>query len=302
MPRDQVNEIAAFLAVARERSFTKAAEQFGVTPSALSHTVKELEERLGVRLLSRTTRSVATTEAGERLQRRVGPLMEQISAELDDVGALRERPAGTIRITCTDAVIETVFRPRLAAFLQRYPDIHVELSMNYALTDIVGEKFDAGVRIGEDLERDMVATRIGPDWRFSVIGAPAYFERRSPPATPHELSNHNCINMRLATASGFLRWEFRSPEGRDLHLRVEGQASFNTALSVLDAAIDGIGLGFVPQELAAPYVADGRLAEVLVDWCPIIDGFHLYYPSRKGNSPAFAAFVEAMRYRVSTAQ
>src|SRR3954453_14239684 len=211
MPRDQINEIAAFLAVARERSFTKAAAQFGITPSALSHTVKGLEERLGVRLLSRTTRSVATTDAGERLQRRVGPLMEQIDVELDDLRALRERPAGTIRITCTDAVIETVFRPRLAAFLHRYPDIHVELSMDYAFTDIVGQKFDAGVRIGEALERDMVATRIGPDWRFSVVGSPAYFERRSPPATPHELGNHNCINMRLATARGVLRSGFRPP-------------------------------------------------------------------------------------------
>jgi len=301
MPRDQINEIAAFLAVARERSFTKAAAQFGITPSALSHTVKGLEERLGVRLLSRTTRSVATTDAGERLQRRVGPLMEQIDVELDDLRALRERPAGTIRITCTDAVIETVFRPRLAAFLHRYPDIHVELSMDYAFTDIVGQKFDAGVRIGEALERDMVATRIGPDWRFSVVGSPAYFERRSPPATPHELGNHNCINMRLATAGGFLRWEFRSPEGRDLHLRVEGQAAFNTAMSVLGAAVDGIGLGYVPQEIAAPYLASAKLREVLVDWCQMIDGFHLYYPSRKRNSPAFAAFIEAMRYRGSGA-
>jgi DNA-binding transcriptional LysR family regulator len=299
MPRDYINEIAAFLAVARERSFTKAAAQLGVTASALSHTIKGLEERLGVRLLSRTTRSVATTDAGERLRRRVGPLMEQIDAELDDLGALRETPAGNIRITCADAVIETVFRPKLAAFLQRYPDVHVELSMDYAFTDIVAEKFDAGVRIGEAVERDMVATRIGPDWRFSVVGSPAYFERRSPPATPHELTNHNCINMRLATGGGFLRWEFRSPEGRDLNLRVEGQVAFNTALSVLGAAIDGIGLGFVPQELAAPHVAAGRLAEVLVDWCPTIDGFHLYYPSRKRNSPAFAAFVEAMRYRNS---
>jgi DNA-binding transcriptional LysR family regulator len=257
-----------------------------------------LEERLGVRLLARTTRNVATTEAGERLRRRVGPLMEQISAELDDIGALRDRPAGTIRVTCADAVIETVFRPKLADFLQRYPDIHVELSMDYAFTDIIGEKFDAGVRIGEALERDMVATRIGPDWRFSVVGSPSYFERRSPPDTPSELTNHNCINMRLATAGGYLRWEFRSPDGRHLNLRVEGQAAFNTATSVLGAAIDGIGLGFVPQGLVAPYLEDGRLVEVLADWCPLYEGFHLYYPSRKRNSPAFAAFIEAMRYRV----
>lgn len=294
MPRDRINDLAAFLAVARERSFTKAAAQLGVTPSALSHAVKGLEEQLGVRLLSRTTRNVATTEAGDRLQLRVRPLMDQIDAELNSVGALRDRPAGNIRITCSDAVIETVFRPKLADFLRAYPDIHVELTMEYAFTDIVEGKYDAGVRVGEDLDRDMVATRIGPDWRFSVVGSPAYFARRSPPDRPQDLNNHNCINLRLSTG-GFLRWEFRSPEGKDLDLRVEGQAAFNTATSVL--VIEGIGLGFLPQEMVAPYLADGRLVETLVDWCPMIDGFHLYYPSRKRNSPAFAAFVEAMRYR-----
>jgi DNA-binding transcriptional LysR family regulator len=296
MPRDQINQIAAFLMVAQERSFTKAASLLGVTPSALSHTIKGFEELLGVRLLARTTRNVAPTEAGERLQRKIGPLMEQISAEIEDIGTFRDRPAGTVRITCTDAVIETVFRPKLSTFLLQFPDIRVEMDMDYAFTDIVEGKFDAGVRIGESIERDMVATRIGPDWRFSVIGSPAYFERRSPPDTPYELSNHNCINMRLATAGGYLRWEFQSPEGRDVHLRVEGQAAFNTATAVLGAAMDGIGLGFVPQELAAPHLADGRLVEVLASWCPLIDGFHLYYPSRKQNSRAFAAFIEAMRF------
>lgn len=291
-----MNDLASFLAVARERSFTKAAAQLGVTPSALSHAVKGLEEQLGVRLLSRTTRNVATTEAGDRLQLRVRPLMEQIEAELDSVGALRDRPAGNIRITCSDAVIETVFRPKLAGFLRAYPDIHIEISMEYAFTDIVEGKYDAGVRVGEDLERDMVATRIGPDWRFSVVGSPAYFERRSLPEMPHDLSNHNCINLRLSTG-GFLRWEFRSPEGKDLDVRVEGQAAFNTATSVLGAAIEGVGLGFLPQEMVAPYLAEGRLVEALVDWCPIIDGFHLYYPSRKRNSPAFAAFLDAMRHK-----
>jgi DNA-binding transcriptional LysR family regulator len=222
--------------------------------------------------------------------------MEQIDAELDSVGALRDRPAGNIRITCSDAVIETVFRPKLAGFLHAYPDIHVEISMEYAFTDIVEGKYDAGVRVGEDLERDMVATRIGPDWRFSVVGSPAYFERRSLPEKPHDLSNHNCINLRLSSG-GFLRWEFRSPEGKDLDLRVEGQAAFNTATSVLGAAIEGVGLGFLPQEMVAPHVAEGRLVEALVEWCPIIDGFHLYYPSRKRNSPAFAAFLNAMRHK-----
>ncbi|MBB3395474.1 MULTISPECIES: LysR family transcriptional regulator [unclassified Rhizobium] len=297
MPRDQINELTAFLAVARERSFTRAAAELGVTPSALSHTIKGLEERLGLRLLSRTTRNVAPTEAGERLQRQVGPLFEQIATEIDEIGSLRDRPAGTIRITCTDAMIETIFRPRLGAFLQKYPDVRVELDMNYALVDIVAERFDAGVRIGEALEKDMVATRIGPDWRFSVVGSPGYFARHAPPVTPQDLREHNCINIRLSASGGTLKWEFRSPEGRDISLRVEGQATFNTSGAALIGAVDGLGLGWIPQEFAAPYLADGRLIEVLSDWCPSYEGYHLYYPSRKQHSPAFAAFVDAMCYR-----
>lgn len=297
MPRDHINELTAFLAVARERSFTRAAAELGVTPSALSHTIKGLEERLGLRLLSRTTRNVAPTDAGERLRQRIGPLFEQVSAELDSITSMRDKPAGSIRITCDDAAIETIFRPRLGPFLQRYPDIRVELSMNYAFVDIVAERFDAGVRIGEALEKDMVATRIGPDWRFCVVGSPAYFERRSPPVTPHELSNHNCINLRMTTAGGNLRWEFRSPEGRDLTIRVEGQAIFSNSMLVLAGALDGLGLGYVPYGLAAPYLGDGRLVDVLSEWCPEYEGYHLYYPSRKLNSPAFSAFVEAMRFK-----
>ncbi|GAN79043.1 LysR family transcriptional regulator [Acidocella aminolytica] len=296
MPRDQINELAAFLIVARERSFTKAAAELGVTPSALSHTVKGLESRLGLRLLSRTTRTVAPTEAGERLQRRIGPLFEQVSAELDAITSMRNKPAGSIRITCVDAAIETVFRPKLGAFLQKYPDIKVELSMDYALVDIVGERFDAGVRIGEALEKDMVATRISPDWRFCVLGSPAYFERRSPPNTPYELSNHNCINMRMTTAGGNLRWEFRSPEGHDFMLRVEGQTTFSNSMLVLAGALDGLGLGYVPYELAETYLREGKLVDVLSEWCPLYEGYYLYYPSRKLNSPAFSAFVEAMRF------
>ncbi|OWJ69226.1 LysR family transcriptional regulator [Inquilinus limosus] len=297
MPRDQINELTAFLTVARERSFTRAAAELGVTPSALSHRIKGLEDRLGLRLLSRTTRNVAPTEAGERLQRQVGPLFDQIATEIDAVSSLRDKPAGSIRITCTDHHIEAIFRPRLGAFLQRYPDIRVELDMNYTLVDIVAERFDAGVRIGEALEKDMVATRIGPDWRFSVVGSPAYFARRPPPATPRDLANHNCINIRMATAGGNLRWEFRSPDGRDLNVRVEGQATFNTSGAAVNGAVDGLGVGFVPQEQAAPYLVDGRLIEVLADWCPFHEGCYLYYPSRKQNSPAFSAFIEAMRYR-----
>lgn len=299
MPRDHINEISAFLAVARAHSFTKAAAELGVTPSALSHSLKGLEERLGVRLLSRTTRNVATTEAGERFKRQVGPLFDQIAEELEVISSLAGTPAGSIRITCTDHTIESIFRPRLGAFLRRYPEVRVELDMNYAFVDIVAERFDAGVRIGEALERDMVATRIGPDWRFSIVGSPSYFAERDKPATPFELDRHNCITLRMASAGGFLRWEFRSPEGKALRLRVEGQASYNTIRHVLEGAIDGLGLAFVPQELTAPYIASGQLIEVLADWCPPYDGFYLYYPSRKQNSPAFSAFVNFMRYRES---
>lgn len=297
MPRDHINEITAFLTVARERSFTRAAAELGVTPSALSHTVRGLEEKLGLRLLSRTTRNVATTDAGERLMRRLGPLFEQVSAELDSITSLRDKPAGVIRITCDDVAIELIFRPRLAEFLRQYPDISVEISMSYAFVDIVAERFDAGVRIGESIERDMVATRIGPDWRFCVVGAPTYFERRSAPDTPQELGSHNCINMRMATAGGNLRWEFRSLQGEDFALRVSGQATFSNAMLVLQGALDGLGLGYVPYILAKPYLDDGRLTETLSDWCPEYQGYHLYYPSRKLHSPAFAAFVEAMRFR-----
>ncbi|WP_282760065.1 LysR family transcriptional regulator [Komagataeibacter saccharivorans] len=297
MPRDHINEMTAFLIVARERSFTRAAAELGVTPSALSHTVRGLEERLGLRLLSRTTRNVATTDAGERLLRRVGPLLEQVSAELDLITSLREKPAGSLRITCTDAAIELVFRPKLAEFLRKYPDIHVELSMDYAFVDIVAERFDAGVRIGESVEKDMCATRIGPDWRFCVIGSPDYFDRCPAPVMPRELGNHNCINMRMTTAGGNLRWEFREPKGREIALRVSGQTTFSNSMLVLGAAIDGIGLGYVPYDLAKPYIEAGKLMEVLSDWSLECEGPYLYYPSRRLHSPAFAAFVEAMRYR-----
>lgn len=297
MPRDHINEITAFLTVAREKSFTRAAAEMGVTPSAVSHSVKGLEARLGLRLLSRTTRNVATTEAGEQLARRVGPLFEQVSAELDSITSLRDKPAGAIRITCVDVAIELVFRPKLAAFLREYPDISVELSMDYALVDIVAERFDAGVRIGEALEKDMVATRIGPDWRFCVVGSPEYFKDRSVPSSPYELSDHNCINLRMTTAGGNLKWEFQKPGGKDFSLRVSGQAIFSNSMLVLQAALDGLGLGFIPYDLARPFVESGQLIDVLADWCPEYEGYHLYYPSRKQHSPAFAAFLNAMRLR-----
>jgi len=298
MPRDHINELTAFLAVARERSFTRAAAELGVTPSALSHTVRGLEERLGVRLLSRTTRNVATTDAGEQLQNRVGPLLEQVSTELDSVASLGNKPAGSIRITCTDAAIELVFRPKLLEFLQQYPDIKIEFSMDYAFVDIVAERFDAGVRIGEAVEKDMAATRVGPDWRFCVVGSPDYFDHHLVPSTPHELRTHNCINMRMTTAGGNLKWEFREPAGREVSFRFTGQTTFSNSMLVLNAAIDGIGLGYVPYDLAKPYIETGKLVEVLSEWSLECDGPYLYYPSRRLHSPAFAALVEAIRYHV----
>lgn len=299
MPRESVNDMVAFLAVARERSFTKAAGKLGVTPSALSHTLRGLEERLGIRLLSRTTRNVSPTEAGERLMQAIGPHFDQIEAEIDALSELRDRPAGTVRITCTDYVVETIFRPKLRTFLRQYPDIKVEIAIDYGFTNIVEQRFDAGVRLGESVSKDMIAVRIGPDWRFAVVGSPDYFERRSPPETPQDLTNHKCINLRLTTAGGIYAWEFEK-DGRELNVRVDGQLTFNSILPVLDAAVDGFGLAYVAEDLAQPYLADGRLVEVLTDWCPTLQGYHLYYPNRRQASPAFALLVEALRYRGAT--
>ncbi|MCB9948980.1 MAG: LysR family transcriptional regulator [Rhodospirillaceae bacterium] len=291
-----LNELQAVLAVAREGSFTKAAAKLGVTPSALSHTIKGLEHRLGLRLLSRTTRNVAPTEAGQRMIRRIGPHFEEIEAELQALSALRDKPAGTIRITCIDYVIETIFRRKLRTFLQEYPEIRVELAIDYGLTNIVEQRFDAGVRIGEAIGKDMIAVRIGPDWRFAVVGAPAYFARRSPPSIPQELTNHSCINHRLTTAGGLYAWEFEK-NGRELNVRVDGQLTFNSVIPVVHAAVDGMGLAYVPEELAMPYLQDGRLREVLADWCPTLQGYHLYYPNRRQALPAFSLLVDALRYR-----
>jgi DNA-binding transcriptional LysR family regulator len=296
MAQTKVNDLQAFLAVAREQSFTRAAAKLDITPSALSHTIRALEERLGVRLLARTTRNVAPTEAGERLMRSIAPLFDQIAAELEALGELREKPAGTIRITCTDDAIELYLRPVLAAFLKRYPDITLELFVDYGFTNIVEERFDAGIRLGEAISKDMIAVRISPDWRLAVVGSPAYFEDCPPPATPHELTDHACINIRHRPSGAIYAWEFEK-DGNAFTVKGDGQLVFNSVVHTLNSAVDGIGLAYVPEALAAPYLADGRLKEVLADWCPYFQGFHLYFPHRRQSSPAFSAFVDAVRCR-----
>jgi len=296
MAYTKVNDLQAFLAVAREQSFAKAAARLGITSSALSHTLRTLEERLGVRLLARTTRNVAPTEAGERLMRAIAPLFDQIDVEVQALEALRDTPKGTIRVTCTGDAIELCLRPMLADFLQQYPEITLEFHEEYGFTNVVEQRFDAGIRLGESISKDMIAVRIGPDWRMAVVGTAAYFERHPPPQTPHELTKHACVNIRHKPAGSTYVWTFEK-DSRALGVKVEGPLVFNSILHVLNAATDGIGLACVPEQLAAPYLADGRLEEVLADWCPVFQGFHLYYPNRRQASPAFTAFVEAVKYR-----
>jgi DNA-binding transcriptional LysR family regulator len=296
MQRENFSDILAFLAVARERSFTRAAAKLGVSQSALSHTVSGLEARLGLRLLTRTTRSVAPTEAGERLLQTVGNRFEEIEAELESLSELREKPAGTIRITATDYAANTILLPKLARFLPEYPDVKVEITIDYGLTDIVAQRYDAGVRNGEQVAKDMIAVRIGADMRMAVVGAPSYFAKRSPPKKPQDLTQHNCINLRLATYGGLYAWEFEK-DGRELRVRVEGQLVLNGTTQMLNAALAGFGLAYVPEDLAQPLVVQGRLQRVLEDWCPPYAGYHLYYPSRRHSSPAFALLVDALRYR-----
>jgi len=296
MRRENINDILAFLAVARERSFTKAAAKLGVSQSALSHTIRGLEERLGIRLLTRTTRSVAPTEAGERLVRTLGPRFEEIDAELAALSELREKPAGTIRITTGEHAAATILWPALAKLLPDYPEINVEVVVDYGLTDIVAERYDAGIRLGEQVAKDMIAVRIGPDMRMAVVGAPSYFARRPPPKTPRDLTAHNCINIRLPTYGGLYVWEFEK-RGRELKVRVEGQLVFNHIALRLKAALAGLGLAYLPEDQVQAHLADGRLIRVLDDWCPPFPGYHLYYPSRRQPMPAFAVLVDALRYR-----
>jgi DNA-binding transcriptional LysR family regulator len=296
MPRQNFNDLLAFLTVAKERSFTRAAAQLGVSQSALSHTVRGLEERLGLRLLTRTTRSVAPTEAGERLLRAAGPRLDEIEAEMAALADLRDRPSGTIRITAHDHAVRTVLWPALARLLPDYPDINVEVVIDYGLTDIVAERYDAGIRSGEIVAKDMVAVRVGPDMRSAVVGAPSYFANRPRPETPQALTAHTCINLRLPTHGGLYAWEFEK-DGREPRVRVEGQLVFNGTAPMLDAALAGFGLAYLPEDSVRAHLADGRLIRVLDDWCPPYAGYHLYYPSRRQPTPAFALLVNALRYR-----
>lgn len=288
-------DLQAFLAVARERSFTRAAALLGVSQSALSHTIRTMEQRLGVRLLERTTRSVSTTEAGQRLLANVGPRMDEIEAELEALSAFRETPAGTIRINSSEQALRSVLWPVIDRFARQYPDIKVEVDVENGLIDIVEHGYDAGVRLGEQVAKDMIATRIAPDWRMVVVATPSYFAARGMPQTPDDLTAHNCINLRLVTYGGFYAWEFEK-DGRRLNVRVDGQLAFNSSHHVLAAVRAGHGLACVAEEAAADDLAQGRLVQVLADWMPTFAGYHLYYPSRQ-HSPAFQLFVDAIRYR-----
>jgi DNA-binding transcriptional LysR family regulator len=296
MPRENLNDLMAFLAVARDRSFTKAAAKLGISRSALSHTLRSLEARLGLRLLTRTTRTVSVTAAGERLVQSVGHRFEEIEAELESLSELRDRPAGTIRITAHEHPVNTVLVPWLRKFLPEYPDINVEVAIDYGLTDIVAERFDAGVRSGGQVAKGMIALRIGPDLRSAVVGAPSYFDAHPVPRKPQDLTEHRCMNLRLPTHGGLYAWEFEKKR-REMRVRVEGQLVFNGTSPMLTAAIAGLGLAYVPEDLAQPYIDAGALKRVLEDWCEPYSGYHLYYPSRRQSSPAFALLIETLRYQ-----
>jgi DNA-binding transcriptional LysR family regulator len=289
-----INELIAFLAVAREHSFTRAAAHLGVSQSALSHTIRGLEESLGLRLLTRTTRSVATTEAGERLLRTLGPRIDEIDAELAALGELRDKPSGSIRITSSQHAAETILLPVLAKLLPDYPDIHVETVIDFGLTNIVAERYDAGIRLGEQIDKDMIAVRIGPDLRMAAVAAPSYFAKRRTPKKPQDLMDHACINIRLPTQGGLYVWEFEK-NGRALRVRVEGQLVFNSPDPVLVSALSGLGIAYLPEDMVRMHISNNQLVRVLGDWCPPFAGYHLYYPSRRQPSAAFALLVDALR-------
>ena len=298
MRRENVNDYLAFIAVAREQSFTKAAAQLGVSQSGLSYTVRTLEERLGLRLLTRTTRSVSVTEAGERLLNRIAPHFDEIEQEIAALSGMRDKPAGTVRITTVEHAAETILWPKLAPLLLNYPDINIEIISEYALKDIVADRYDAGVRLGEQVDKDMISVPIARDFRFAVVGAPSYFEGREPPITPNDLTEHSCLKLRLPTHGGFYIWEFYK-DGRELKVRIEGRAAFSTLGMMRQAALDGLGLAYLAEDQVDALIQEGRLVRVLADWSPPRPAYHLYYPSRRQHSPAFALVLEALRYRSS---
>ena len=296
MRREELVDLNAFATVAEEESFTRAAVRLGTSQSALSHTVRRLETRLGVRLLTRTTRRVAPTQAGERLLKTLGPAFATIAAELASLSELREKPAGTIRITTSEHAAHSVLWPALETLRPYKPHTHISRAVNSGLTDIVAERFDAGVRLGEAVAKEMIAVRIGPDLRMAVVGAPSYFAGRPRPRTPQDLAEHRCINLRLPTLGGLYAWELEK-DGRELRVRVDGQLAFNNVPMILRAAAAGFGLACVLEDYVAVPVGEGRLVRVLEDWCPPFAGYHLYYPSRRQPSAAFALLVDALRYR-----
>lgn len=296
MKLENYNDLAAFAVVARERSFTRAAAQLGVSQSALSQTIKALEERLGLRLLTRTTRSVLPTEAGERLVRTIAPRLEEIERELAQLSALRDKPAGKVRITTGEHPALSILQPALKKFLRQYPDINVELIVDYGLTDIVAEGYDAGVRLGEQVAKDMIAVRIGPEMRMALVGSPGYFKKNPLPVTPQDLTGHNCINTRLPTYGGLSPWGLEK-DGQEVRVRAEGQLVFNNLGLRINSALDGLGIAYVPEDQALPHIAKGRLVRTLEDWCAPFPGYHLYYPSRRHSSPALTLLIEKLRYR-----
>ncbi|MBS7778020.1 LysR family transcriptional regulator [Acidovorax sp. CCYZU-2555] len=296
MLRRNFNDLLSFVTVAREGSFTRAASVLGVTQSALSQAISGLEARLDIRLLTRTTRSVSLTAAGERLLKTLGHRFDEIETELDALTALRDKPAGMVRITCGEQVLRSILLPKLTPLLHAYPDIQVEFDVDYGLRNIVADRFDAGVRLGSTIDKDMIAVAISPPFRMAVAGAPDYFEKHPVPKTPRDLVGHNCINQRMQTAGGLFAWDF-ARRGKPLNVRVQGQMIFNTSLSIVDAAVAGLGLAHLPEQEFTPHLEQGRLQRVLEDWCPALPGFYLYYPSRRQPSPAFSLVVEALRVR-----
>ncbi|ACT08651.1 transcriptional regulator, LysR family [Dickeya chrysanthemi Ech1591] len=296
MLKENFSDLISFRMVAQEKSFTRAAAKLGISQSALSHAMRSLEERLGVRLLTRTTRSVSLTEAGERLLGNISPSLNELEYALEDLGEMRDKPAGNIRLTAGEHAVNFVLWPVLKPFLSQYPDIHLEITVDNTLTDIVHERFDAGVRLGEQVAKDMIAVRIGPDMRMAVVGSPAYFAHHPRPDTPQSLQQHRCINMRLPTLGGLFAWEF-SRDGREIRVRVDGQLTFNNLQHRIDAALSGLGLAYVPEDTIRSAVAEGRLIQVLEAWCEPFPGYYLYYPSRKQHTAAFSLFIDALRYR-----